>query len=190
VGRGSRAARTPASRGRPAAPGLRRILRAHCPGRGMPRRWPLGRGRRREPARHPVIEDAQPTRAVAAADLVDRQGAQQPERLVLSGGQHDAVGRALVIGIHCLLPDAADGLCGGLVRARAPAPGGARARRSLADQADDERKGQRGHARDRADRNVVSYRSFLPSVGGIRVGRWAGGGCGEGTRTWSSPICL
>ena len=89
----------------------------------MPRRWPLGRGRRSEPDRHPVIEDAQPTRAAATADLVDRQDAQQPERLVLVGGQHDVVGRASVIGIHCLLPDAADRLCGGLARARAPAPG-------------------------------------------------------------------
>jgi len=58
-------------------------------------------GRRREARRHPVVDDAQLALAMVAADLVDRQGVQEPERLPFVGGQHEAGGPGLVIGMAC-----------------------------------------------------------------------------------------
>src|ERR1700761_8319415 len=55
-------------------------------------------GRRREPGGHPVVDDAQQVLAVVAADLLDRQGVQEPERLPLVGGQDEAAGRDTMAG--------------------------------------------------------------------------------------------
>lgn len=60
--------------------------------------------RRREAGRRPVIDDAQLALAVLAADLVNRQGVEEPEWLPFVGRYHEAIGMArFCVCISCLL---------------------------------------------------------------------------------------
>ena len=61
-------------------------------------------GRRGEAGRYPVIEDAQLAVAVAAADLGDGQGVEEPERLPLVGRDDESAGAGVVCWFHCLSP--------------------------------------------------------------------------------------
>jgi hypothetical protein len=54
-----------------------------------------------------VIDDAQLALAVVAADLVDRQGVHEPERLPVVGCHHEAAGLGLVVmDVHGWFPSA------------------------------------------------------------------------------------
>jgi hypothetical protein len=80
-------------------------------------------GWRREPGGDPVIDDAQLAVAVGGGHLVDGQGVQEPERLALVLGEHEAACGDTGAGIHLLLLGGVGWVCGGFARAGECQPG-------------------------------------------------------------------